>query len=567
MVNLPFKLQPRRKFSVECPECAVYRKKKGSKSLQVFRDPDGYVRWQCLHAGQCTLNERQYAKDPNPEEINNDLTNDSTYSPVIARELLDNSNLDKVYWYHDEVGNVTFGVLRLDTATGKLFVPVRQLAYEDRLVWGKGVTYPEGKTLFGLQGLNKTNKVLVVEGEKAALAADAIFNKDGITKVAVVTWRGGAQSIANGDWELLSGKTVYLWPDNDTPGQMAMDKIAAELPLSTVYMVDVSDFPPKSDLADELDGQTVAHAIKDAKLLHAPKGDQHMSFDELMAQNEFLNKKIPFSWPELSPDLNWPSSGVVVIEGRTKHGKSATAVNMAVKHLLEGHTITYFSYEIPASRVLARFARALDYTVSDTEVFRSKAMDQLRPLIGERLIIYDQSVQLNLTDLCKILDDPKLNKSFVIIDYAQIVPLAGYRDRYQALKDLMDRLRVLSNKHGYLIFLLSQLTPNYDNPLYDAPREAKDIHFSAEMVVRVWFKNNESGHPHYDEIPGNFILHILLNRDGASGQQFGFAFHKGVYLEPNGHSSESISRVVRKDRTADALETIVELIRDSKGVF
>lgn len=91
--------------------------------------------------------------------------------------------------------------------------------------------------------------VLVVEGEKTADAAAALFPSH-----AVVTWPGGCKALGKANWQPLAGRTVVLWPDNDTPGRDAMVKVAARL-VTLGCSCSIADYPSDSvpegwDLAD-----------------------------------------------------------------------------------------------------------------------------------------------------------------------------------------------------------------------------------------------------------------------------------------------------------------------------
>ena len=66
--------------------------------------------------------------------------------------------------------------------------------------------------------------MLIVEGEKAADAATALFPKH-----IVISWPGGANAVAKADWSLLKNRKVVLIPDNDDAGRQAMERIAAYL--------------------------------------------------------------------------------------------------------------------------------------------------------------------------------------------------------------------------------------------------------------------------------------------------------------------------------------------------
>jgi putative DNA primase/helicase len=113
---------------------------------------------------------------------------------------------------------------------------------------------PKPRPLFGLDDLaNRPDAaVLVVEGEKAAQAASLVLK--GYT---VVTWAGGASSVATADWRPLEGRRVDIWPDADDPGRKAAADIAGLLlPLCrAVRVVDTTEAPS--------DGWDLADAIRD----------------------------------------------------------------------------------------------------------------------------------------------------------------------------------------------------------------------------------------------------------------------------------------------------------------
>ncbi len=79
--------------------------------------------------------------------------------------------------------------------------------------------HPNPRPLFQLDRLaNEPNlPVLLVEGEKTALAAQRLF-----PCYVATTWPGGAQAMGQADTEPLRGRDVVLVPDCDVPGRKAM---------------------------------------------------------------------------------------------------------------------------------------------------------------------------------------------------------------------------------------------------------------------------------------------------------------------------------------------------------
>ena len=114
--------------------------------------------------------------------------------------------------------------------------------------WGMG-QWNEPRPLYGLDLLNNDRPVLLVEGEKAAVAARKfcghVYN--------VLTWSGGSQAIRKVDWSPLHGRKVLLWPDADAAGDKCMLDIGHTIlkgACPEIKIIDVSGMPDKWDAAD-----------------------------------------------------------------------------------------------------------------------------------------------------------------------------------------------------------------------------------------------------------------------------------------------------------------------------
>jgi KaiC/GvpD/RAD55 family RecA-like ATPase len=539
-MDLGFELKNEKKYTTTCPKCVQDRSKASAKSLAVFRDDDGYIRWQCMHAGQCEWNTRQFIKG------------DKADLPATI-------DGDPVYWYRSSDATPLFGVRR---TKHKSFLPVVRVDGEWKS--GKGISFPSGKYLFGAEHLKDTKRVLVVEGEKAAQGAREVF-----PNTPAVSWPGGAQGTSRGDWDALTGvEKVYLWPDNDDPGRKAMQDIAEKIHGPEVWLIDTTVFPPKSDLADNLDPELVKKQVASATLIKQGFVGLHSSVEQLTSQAEELNQSLSTGYEVLDQYIRLPRSGLVVLEARTKHGKSAMAVNFSFMKLKENVPVHFFSYEMPASQVLERFARVESPDLNSIEVSHSEAWKNLAKKVGKTLFIYDPTARLSSDKLLKRLDSADLRGSVVVLDYLQRIPMGASRaNRQETIRLFLDEVALLAHEHGYVVFLLSQLTADYNNPLNDSPREAQDIHFTADLILRGWYKDSGwSVHPIYDRVPGNYVIHVFLNRHGESGFQFGCVLYKGALLEPN----EEVSTDLRKTkdgeksdspkRTAEALERIATML-------
>lgn len=159
--------------------------------------------------------------------------------------------------YRDAAGNLLFYVVRFRQVEsgGKLY---RKLAYfgptEGWRLETKTYQVPAPWPLYGLPELadRPLAPVLVVEGEKAALAARAL-----LPAYVVVAWPGGGRAASYVDWSPLGGRKVTLWPDNDAEGVEAMRAVFGLLTRSLTADVATVEaaklrLPMAWDLADPL---------------------------------------------------------------------------------------------------------------------------------------------------------------------------------------------------------------------------------------------------------------------------------------------------------------------------
>ena len=157
-----------------------------------------------------------------------------------------------VIWrYTDARGALLFAVARFDLAGGGKDIRPYSCGSD-----GWRFKLPPGRLPpYGLDRLAARPDVgvLVVEGEKAADAAQAMF-----AELVCVTWQGGAKAPAKTDWAGMKGRRMVLWPDNDHDGTglraaECVAKLAREAGAASVGIVDVpADWPDGWDLADPL---------------------------------------------------------------------------------------------------------------------------------------------------------------------------------------------------------------------------------------------------------------------------------------------------------------------------
>jgi DNA primase len=158
------------------------------------------------------------------------------------------------YEYQDAAGNTLGYVVRLEDKQGDKITPTLTYCQNEKgeKQW-RWQGFGHNRPLYGLEQLKQKpeSPVLVVEGEKTAEAAKALFPDH-----AVVTWSGGCGSVHKSDWSVLKDRNVVVWPDNDQPGLNAAAKITEILSKQgseQVKTVDLpSTLPHKWDLADTI---------------------------------------------------------------------------------------------------------------------------------------------------------------------------------------------------------------------------------------------------------------------------------------------------------------------------
>ncbi len=210
--------------------------------------------------------------------------------------------------YKDETGQVLFYNLRLlDKNTGKkIILPLSYGSYggnENDPKWGLK-SYQTKNTLYNLDLLSAQPqaKVLIVEGEKTADAANQMFVRENII---AITWMGGSGAVNKTDWTPLMLRDIIIWPDNDAPGQKACNEIVNSLRrvgFNSLKVVSKEllqrEFPEKWDLADPTPENRTIQDLRDLIFGAPEKGVgitelcNHLRYDLTLKANQFLAREV-----------------------------------------------------------------------------------------------------------------------------------------------------------------------------------------------------------------------------------------------------------------------------------
>jgi len=504
------------KYYTSCPKCDGHQ-----SSLLVTNDGET-LRYKCMREGQCEWNKGGYVSLRRRTQRKKGIPDHA-----------------KVYDYKNISGELLFKVVRIDNPDGKKVI-YPAIPQEDGSLVYEGY---KGLALYGAETLPNFDSVVVVEGEKTADAARQIF-----TKAAVVTWPGGVGGIHRGDWSLLKGKSVILWPDADQVGIDAMNKIAKLLPTDRISIIQPTGLPEGADLADELGEEVIRDLYSKRVKIENFLVSGAVSFSQIMDELNQNWDGTPYGFKEMDEELSIPKGGVILVSGRTNHGKSLFLMNVLSNLLVNTDLkLVYYTFEMPAAYTLIRIAMALEgQQYSDSikgnmaEYFNRFKTGQLEcvskyiaPSLGSRLFITQSG---NSKSIVTELDRDEFNESVVFIDYGQIIPIVGFGEkRYEAIKKTVESLRDVAIKRRMGILIGSQLSQGDNGSLSDQAREGKDLEMSAWTHLKVWNKNvadaRGATEKAYEQVPGEVIIHVQKNR-GKVGMMYGFDLEYGSRLVP-----------------------------------
>ena len=167
-------------------------------------------------------------------------------------------NVSQLHVYRDTAGAETAVVRRMEQPDGGKKFSICSISFRDGTPTCD-LRAPDHLPLYNADlVVNRPDaRLVIVEGEKCADAMSCFED------VVPVTWPCGANSIGKVDFSLLSGREVYLCPDNDKVGHRAMEKVEIELAkvgATLIGTIDISDMAidvtgenrPKFDIADAI---------------------------------------------------------------------------------------------------------------------------------------------------------------------------------------------------------------------------------------------------------------------------------------------------------------------------
>lgn len=182
---------------------------------------------------------------------------------------------------------------------------------------------PEGLMPLYLSDRSEDKPVLLVEGEKAAIAAEQIYSGQ------VACHHGGCKGWDKTDWSSIYGRQVYIYPDNDEAGLVFAAEIGQHLKANGCNVITCQphkDLPDKGDLheANEMNLYLSSDELEDY-ILGSPAERPRGAF-YVEPVSRIIQQVDEPKW--LINDVIEQES-LVSVFGAPKSGKSFVAIAMA----------------------------------------------------------------------------------------------------------------------------------------------------------------------------------------------------------------------------------------------
>jgi hypothetical protein len=278
--NSPKDRSMRVRFGAEFPggfavDCLAKRKPTD------WKDAKDYVRQRCGieafkpngGAGEHRPHVERRAPKSDDGEIVTPIPHDAPPAPATHPKL----GKPTMRWaYRNATGSTLFDVLRFNLPDdGKSFLPLTLWRQSDGSLLWKWKGAPPLRPLYGLDRLaaRPDAPVIVCEGEKSADAAERLAPDH----VAITSPNGNACA-KYADWSTIAGRSVVIWPDADSAGDIYA-KAAADLALAAGAKSVAIVTPPAGvskgwDAADALEEgwtQEQAAALIASAAVYAPE--------------------------------------------------------------------------------------------------------------------------------------------------------------------------------------------------------------------------------------------------------------------------------------------------------
>ncbi|WP_264685943.1 AAA family ATPase [Wolbachia endosymbiont (group B) of Pyrgus malvae] len=352
--------------------------------------------------------------------------------------------------YYDENNQVIVIVNRYDLPEGKEYRPfdVKKSIF----------TAPEVRPLYNIPEILKSDKIVLVEGEKCA---EALIEK-GIT--ATTAMSGANAPIEKTDWTPLKGKHIIIWPDNDEAGKKYAknaEKKLLEIGVESLVVLNIPQNKTKGwDAADCVEeGINVKEFLASTALTTNTLSTKSLiSF----SARQYFNDKSPMPEDIVAPRILTPS-GLLVFAGAPKVGKSDFLISWLI-YMAAG---VQFLDMVPKRPLRIFYLQTeIGYHYMRERLQQLKINEELLEIALDNLVITPQTkLLLNDDSIDEVLGEIKKSFGSNIVDVIAIDPLRNVFDAGENssendnnamlffLQERVEKLRALVNPNAGVILV------------------------------------------------------------------------------------------------------------------
>ena len=447
-------------------------------SLSISSGENGRILLQC-HAG-CNIENIVAAMG---------ITIRDLFPPEESPEIKQARNVVAVYDYKDAEGRLLAQKLRYDNKSFSWRRPDGSGGWE----YKRGNT----KVLYNLPEVINGDPVFIVEGEKDCETVRTF----GLVATTVPDGAGGKNKWDNNYNEYFRGKTVFIIPDNDTPGY-ELAQTAAENLLGIAESVKILDLntvfpnlPKGADISDvtarnsRSDVETLISELISKAPEYAPKSSENAHEKSLLLKQV---SQIEAKTAEYLLDPYLPRGKLCVIAGVSGSTKTWLTLFFASIISNAGHFITDNLQTKRTPGVVIYQTKENDY---ETDI--RPRLDALRANLDNILVIQEKdnegkSAPLSLTDERIEQAIKQTHAKLIVFD-----PLQSYLgenvDMHKAneVRPILDQLISIANEYGCTVVIVSHMSKMTTASALDRILGTSDLRNAARSIIVVGSDPND----------------------------------------------------------------------------
>lgn len=377
-----------------------------------------------------------------------------------------------------------------------------------------------------LDAILANRRVFFVEGEKDAEALQSL----GFAATCIC---GGAQAWRTTYAEFFEDANVVIMPDNDKPGHAFAETVAQSMS-ATARSVKVLHLPnlgpvlPKHglDVSDWLKMGGTAGELQDL-IVNPPLPEGCIRLSEALAEVvQYANPATPmppgiqYPWKQ----INYLTRGLrpgwlCYLAGYTRHGKTAAAMEFALKVAAGGRRVLFISMEMAATELGVRTAQRFGLNTDSFYQGRPHVNDFEAAQLAQQFDQHRHVIINGASDVHSIATlTEQIKPDILIIDYMQLLDI-GNNTRVEGTNQNSRALKIMAQKLAVPTLCLSQLSRPEKHakprpPVLHDLRDSGALENDGDQVIFVYREGDDFNNPTEE---GMFI--VPKSRFGNTGYE------------------------------------------------